>query len=1193
MSIKSTLLLCVLWVVGGLAHSASYPANIDYGSQGDFITKRGVEFGRTSNLTPIGPILLNFPEGPGSTDVAIDEYRFEDTAWDLSDLTNPTLIRSLTCETCFAAQPIAAHATVIQFVPDLGPLIWNGDESFYRFDENEANSNSQLQLQAFPGWGVYPASYSRMFSPYHMRTYWGYGLDTSGLYSIRDPSRPIAGGEETAFLGASENHSWLGESVVAWDHLGATGVTGFTSWFGNLLIVSSDQQSTGMAIYDVSGFKEGAVPQLLSVFNPVLTEPNGNITGIGGYWVEPYGTNKMVFAARENEELSPSRAYPAIYIVDFTDPENPFLSCEIYFDQNKTDPSDGDPTSDPMYVNFQDQYAYVDHFRVDIPACEEAYIGDGEVSEEEFSAVVYKFNDNQHQCDASQYFRPLGQVGIFGGYDWWATPDVNEQGMCFMVTSDDPDTRPPFISGHRPLADQTNYPVDGYIHLHIPETLRSETLMNAFSVTVVGSGQSIPFRHQISHTGTVSIWPTSDLPANVTINVQVSGIQDFMGNTMEPYSFSFSTGDEIAVVPDPDPVDPDPVDPEVPTYSGDHFFANQSSELACTDNSDTGIVWAVNPDNDTVTLIDPNYDFTANEANPVVLREINLGYEAPTSVAQAGGQYVITYRDDDKVIFYTDQGLPLASVDTGHGSQPVSVVADSDYVYVALYGKGQVAKISIASRQIVAVLDVGPTPKAMALHNGRLLVTRFISTSEYGEIFDINVAGDMELVDTIRANKVLVPDDIDHGSGVPNYLSSVVITPDGSTAYITAIKANIDRGPLKNGLSLDDDNTVRPMMVTLDLNSGLDANIDPSTRENSIDFDNGSDPTGVTLLVNPAIRVHTQRGNNAVVAYDSERNSVAVFSTQFAPQHMCATPRTLYVKNRTSRSVSAIDVAGFIANGDLGPRVVHINTVTHEVLNDQELQGLRLFYHSRIPEMGPEGYMSCASCHDSGGHDGMVWDLTHMGEGFRNTISLNGSSGTRFGNLHWSGNFDEVEDFEIQLEHLNHGTGLISGNTFATANPLNHQSAGLSEELDALAAYVNGLGRDTVKRSPYRTYNGELTSSASRGQLLFSELGCASCHAGSAFRDGLLHDVGTIKLTSGQRLGGNLEAIRTPTLIELWESAPYFHDGSAASLEDVLSEESHSRDLDEIQMEDLINFLLSIDREMYIEDGDIFIPSTM
>ena len=70
--------------------------------------------------------------------------------------------------------------------------------------------------------------------------------------------------------------------------------------------------------------------------------------------------------------------------------------------------------------------------------------------------------------------------------------------------------------------------------------------------------------------------------------------------------------------------------------------------------------------------------------------------------------------------------------------------------------------------------------------------------------------------------------------------------------------------------------------------------------------------------------------------------------------------------------------------------------------------------------------MSCASCHNDGGHDGRVWDLTGLGEGLRNTIALRGRGGMGQGFLHWSGNFDEVQDFEGQIRTLAGGTGLMA-----------------------------------------------------------------------------------------------------------------------------------------------------------------------
>ena len=86
---------------------------------------------------------------------------------------------------------------------------------------------------------------------------------------------------------------------------------------------------------------------------------------------------------------------------------------------------------------------------------------------------------------------PLGQVGVCGGYDWWQTNDgtinTNEQGLGFFVTSDDPDTRKPFISGHLPHSNQVDVTPGSIISFHLPESIRTETVsydeINVFKST--------------------------------------------------------------------------------------------------------------------------------------------------------------------------------------------------------------------------------------------------------------------------------------------------------------------------------------------------------------------------------------------------------------------------------------------------------------------------------------------------------------------------------------------------------------------------------------------------------------------------------------------------------------------------------------------------------------------------------------
>jgi hypothetical protein len=209
--------------------------------------------------------------------------------------------------------------------------------------------------------------------------------------------------------------------------------------------------------------------------------------------------------------------------------------------------------------------------------------------------------------------------------------------------------------------------------------------------------------------------------------------------------------------------------------------------------------------------------------------------------------------------------------------------------------------------------------------------------------------------------------------------------------------------------------------------------------------------------------------------------------------------------------------------------------------------------------MSAEGYLSCATCHLDGGSDHRVWDFTGRGEGLRNTATLHGRAGTAQGNVHWTANFDEIQDFENDIRGAFGGTGFMSDADFAaTQNPLGAPKAGRSADLDALAAYVASLGHQTVPRSPYRASNGAMTAAGEAGRALFLAEGCASCHGGPELTDsssgsGTLHDVGTLRTTSGSRLGGPLTGIDTPSLRGIWDTAPYFHDGSAATLDQVFS----------------------------------------
>ena len=185
--------------------------------------------------------------------------------------------------------------------------------------------------------------------------------------------------------------------------------------------------------------------------------------------------------------------------------------------------------------------------------------------------------------------------------------------------------------------------------------------------------------------------------------------------------------------------------------------------------------------------------------------------------------------------------------------------------------------------------------------------------------------------------------------------------------------------------------------------------------------------------------------------------------------------------------MTVVDTSGLL-NGTVNqPRVVTtVATVEHETLAPRVLNGKRIFYNAADTRMSRDGYISCASCHLDGGSDQMVWDFTQLGEGLRNTIDLTGRRGTNDGYVHWTANFDEIQDFEHDIRQGFGGAGFMPDSEFEVGtrdDPLGDRKAGISADLDDLAAYVASL--TDFPDSPHRSADGALTAAgrAGRGSL--------------------------------------------------------------------------------------------------------------
>ncbi|HEY6513058.1 MAG TPA: hypothetical protein VI032_13820 [Burkholderiaceae bacterium] len=136
----------------------------------------------------------------------------------------------------------------------------------------------------------------------------------------------------------------------------------------------------------------------------------------------------------------------------------------------------------------------------------------------------------------------------------------------------------------------------------------------------------------------------------------------------------------------------------------------------------------------------------------------------------------------------------------------------------------------------------------------------------------------------------------------------------------------------------------------------------------------------------------------------------------------------------------------------------------------------------------------------------------------------------------------------------------------------------VTDKLPALQAYQLSLPAPTA---PAGSFNA---SAAARGKLVFEGAGtCATCHSGELFSDGntRLHppaDSMAEPESPSYAARSATKQYRTAPLKGLWQHAPYFHDGSAATLADVVQVYNTKRALGLTggQMSDLTEYLKSL-----------------
>ena len=489
--------------------------------------------------------------------------------------------------------------------------------------------------------------------------------------------------------------------------------------------------------------------------------------------------------------------------------------------------------------------------------------------------------------------------------------------------------------------------------------------------------------------------------------------------------------------------------------------------------------------------------------------------------------FVACFDSGELLVLDEGTGDILARRWIGHG--PFGVLIADERLYVTLAHEDALLALRAGTLAEIGRVPTVRQPRGLAIKGTRLYVVHLLDASV--RVFN---AQTMEPQGEIRI-------------GLQGALAeSLTLHPDRERAYIPHQRQNV------TNMARLFDSTVFPVVSALDIKE-----LRPIRRE-ALTLDTVDTPVGMPV----AARLSPDGDLIYVLNAASDDISVVDLALHIGvghvvvghnPRDLALSPdgKRLYTLNLVSDDISVVDTGAL--------EVVKTFALAQDTRPAAVQRGERVFFTSRPDEIARDNWIACASCHSDAGFDGRTW--LGISRGARNTPVLRGIGGTE--PFHWSADRPDVQSFEQTFTSLMAGTGLSDA------------------DLDALAEFLEGLHPIS---SPLRKVDGSLTEGATQGAAVFQQAGCAVCHSPPLFTDRQLHDVGTGEgfhdhpSGTGKVVETFGPEFDTPSLRELWLTAPYLHDGRAPTLRDLLTTFNHgdAAGLSEAELAALQAFLLAL-----------------
>lgn len=547
----------------------------------------------------------------------------------------------------------------------------------------------------------------------------------------------------------------------------------------------------------------------------------------------------------------------------------------------------------------------------------------------------------------------------------------------------------------------------------------------------------------------------------------------------------------------------------------------------------------------------------------VVVRRVEVPVPpAGLALTPEGSRLIVVCSAPQSVIEVraADSGQLLHTLAAGHTATAPVVSPDGNRLYVCNRFQNDVSVIDLKARKEIARVPVVREPVAAAItsEGQTLVVANHLPLARTDDPYGGEVCAAVTIIDTrsLRAEHVALP----HGS---NGLRGIRIAPDGRHAVVTHLLSNFQKVPFRVDMGWINTNVVsildvpgRRLVSTIgmdeqDLGAANPWDIVWSADGRTVWVSLSGTHELCTLSSEEFFSSDARRTMSPMMGvwpiYPTLGTSMwrRIALPGNGPRAMVAAGSRVYVAEYFSDTVAVVDQAGTEAG-----RVSTIRLGPPPQLTPQR-RGEMLFHDATLCY---QHWQSCASCHPEGRADGLNWDLMNDGVGNpKNTKSLV-----------WSHRTPPAMAEGVRMSAEEAVRSGIRHILFAERP---------EEEAATMDAYLKAL--EPVP-SP-RLVNGQLSRAAQRGRRLFysGRLGCASCHPTPLYTDLRPHNVGSRGLADAN------DGFDTPTLVELWRTAPYLHDGRYLTLHELFREGKHGlhrpdQHLTDQELDDLVEFLLSL-----------------